>query len=141
MKTILLIVTLLLPLAVSAQPYSIVWYKTAGGGGVSTGGVYSVSGTIGQQDAAPAVTGGSDSLTGGYWALYAVQSPGAPRLAIDPATPGHARISWAPSAPGYKLQETLSLTFPGWTNSPSGSTNPVVVPATLPRKFYQLFKP
>ena len=32
-----------------AQTYSIDWYKVAGGGGTSTGGVYSVSGTIGQQ--------------------------------------------------------------------------------------------
>jgi hypothetical protein len=34
-----------------AQSYSIDWYKVAGGGGVSTGGVYSVSGTIGQPEA------------------------------------------------------------------------------------------
>lgn len=31
----------------SAQSYSIDWFKVAGGGGSSTGGVYSVSGTIG----------------------------------------------------------------------------------------------
>jgi hypothetical protein len=39
------------------------------------------------------------------------------------------------------LQERLSLTSGGWTNSPSGWTNPVTVPATLPTKFYRLFKP
>src|ERR1035437_2294046 len=33
------------------QSYSIDWYKIAGGGGSSTGGVYAVSGTIGQPDA------------------------------------------------------------------------------------------
>ena len=34
-----------------AQPYSIDWFKIAGGGGTSTGGNYSLSGTIGQHDA------------------------------------------------------------------------------------------
>ena len=43
---------LLLPVVIFAQSYSIDWYKIAGGGGTSTGGVYSVSGTIGQNDAA-----------------------------------------------------------------------------------------
>ena len=33
-----------------AQTYSIDWFKVAGGGGTSTGGVYSVSGTGGQSD-------------------------------------------------------------------------------------------
>src|SRR6202030_1357655 len=65
-----------------AQNYSIDWYKIAGGGGTSTGGVYSVSGTIGQHDAAGPMTGGNYSLTGGFWSLFAVQSPGAPTLRI-----------------------------------------------------------
>ena len=38
-------------LGASAQSYSIDWYKVSGGGGTSTGGVFSVSGTIGQPDA------------------------------------------------------------------------------------------
>lgn len=41
----------LLTLASHAQNYSIDWFKVAGGGGMSTGGVYSVNGTIGQHDA------------------------------------------------------------------------------------------
>ena len=66
-----------------AQSYSIDWYKIAGGGGMnSTGGVYSVSGTIGQHDAGGPMTGGNYSLTGGFWALFAVQTPGAPVLNI-----------------------------------------------------------
>ena len=35
---------LLMPIAASAQTYNIDWYKISGGGGTSTGGVYSVSG-------------------------------------------------------------------------------------------------
>jgi hypothetical protein len=39
------------------------------------------------------------------------------------------------------LQERLSLTTRAWTNSPSGWTNPVTVPASWPAKFYRLIKP
>src|SRR5213083_2827087 len=65
-----------------AQSYSIDWFTIDGGGGTSTGGVYSVSGTIGQPDAGAAITGGNYSLTGGFWSLYAVQTPGGPSLMI-----------------------------------------------------------
>jgi hypothetical protein len=37
--------------------------------------------------------------------------------------------------------ERLSLTTGAWANAPSGWTNPIVVPTTLPTKFYRLFKP
>ncbi len=51
-----------------AQPYDISWWTVAGGGGTSTGGIYSLSGTIGQSDAGPAMSGGIYTVTGGYWA-------------------------------------------------------------------------
>ncbi len=125
----------------SAQ-YSIDWFTIDGGGGTSTGGVYSVSGTIGQPDAGGPMTGGSYSLVGGFWALpFAVQTPGSPTLSIVPFGAGLARISWTPATPGFVLQETLSLTPTSWGNSPSGAANPVTVPATIPTKFYRLNKP
>ncbi len=121
--------------------YSIDWSTIDGGGGTSTGGVYSVSGTIGQPDAGT-MSGGSYTLQGGFWALpVAVQTPGAPTLTIAAAAPGFALISWTPNTPGFVLQETLSLAPTNWVSSPSGATNPVVVPATLPSKFYRLHKP
>jgi hypothetical protein len=125
-----------------AQTYSIDWSTIDGGGGTSTGGVYSVSGTIGQPDAGGPMTNGQYSVTGGFWALpTAIQVIGAPTLTIVPATPGSATISWTPNTPGFVLQETLSLSPTNWVNSASGATNPIVVPATLPTKFYRLFKP
>ena len=125
-----------------AQSYSIDWFTINGGGGTSTGGVYSVSGTIGQPDAGGPLTGGQYSLTGGFWALpAAVQATGAPTLTIVPATPGNATISWTPNTPGFVLQETWVLSPSNWSNSVSGATNPILVPATLPTKFYRLFKP
>lgn len=38
-----------------------------GGGGASTGGAFTLSGTIGQPDASNAMTGGAFQLTGGFW--------------------------------------------------------------------------
>jgi hypothetical protein len=65
----------------------------------------------------------------------------APRLSIVPASSGSATISWTPAPPGWVLQETPSLSAPAWTNSPSGATNPISVPAALPTKLYRLHKP
>jgi hypothetical protein len=49
--------------------YSIPWSTIDGGGVInSSGGTYTLSGTIGQPDAGATMTGGSYSLTGGFWA-------------------------------------------------------------------------
>ncbi len=131
-----------LQLSAFGQSYSIDWHTIDGGGGTSTGGVYSVSGTMGQPDAsAQPMTGGDYSLTGGFWSLYAIQTLGAPVLTIVPAGPGQAAISWTPDTAGYVLQETLSLTPTNWMNSASGSTNPITVPVPGDMKYYRLFKP
>src|SRR5260370_24769432 len=70
-----------------AQNYDISWYKIAGGGGSSTGGVYTVSGTIGQPDAGH-LLGGSYTIDRGYWGIIAaVQTAGAPFLTLTPTNP------------------------------------------------------
>lgn len=128
--------------AALAEPFSIDWHTIDGGGGTSTGGVFSVSGTIGQHDASGPMTNGQYSVTGGFWAVpAAVQVAGAPTLTIVPATPGNVTISWTPSTPGFVLQESASFAPALWTNAPSGATNPVTVSTTLPTKFYRVFKP
>ena len=116
------------------------WHTIDGGGGTSTGGVYQVSSTIGQHDAGGLMTSGPYSVTGGFWSLYAVQTPGAPTLTIAPAAPGNATISWTTDTPGYVLQQTTTLSPVNWTNSPSGATNPIVVPVNQAARFYRLFK-
>ena len=143
MKQILLLfgIACFCSLTASAQ-YAIDWFKIAGGGGTSTGGVYSVSGTIGQPDAGGPMTNGPYSVTGGFWVLpTAVQMTNAPTLWIVPAGAGQATISWSPATPGFVLQETWSLSPANWTNSTSGATNPILVPATMPTRFYRLTKP
>ncbi len=120
-----------------AQSYSIDWFTIDGGGGTSTGGVYSVSGTIGQPDAG-AMNGGNFSVTGGFWSVVLVQSPDAPTLYATNAAPGFTTVWWAPASPDFLLQTSVSLSPPAWTNAPSGALNPVTVPATGPARFYRL---
>jgi hypothetical protein len=128
-------------LAVSAMGQnSIDWWTVAGGGGTSTGGVYAVSGTIGQPDAG-AMSAGQFTLTGGFWAVAAVQTLGAPTLFITPAGPGQATLTWSPDTPGFHLQTSATLNPAAWTNAPSGTTHPVTVPTAGALRFYRLFKP
>ena len=67
--------------AQSGGGFDLTWSTIDGGGGTSTGGVFSISGTIGQPDAG-AMSSGSFQLTGGFWGV--VQTPGAPLLRITP---------------------------------------------------------
>ena len=98
-----------------AQSYSIDWHKVSGGGGTSSNGVLTLSGTIGQADANNTVSGGNYAVTGGFWSLYAVQTPGAPTLKITKAG-NQAIVSWDPSVVGYLLQTNANLTTPTWGN-------------------------
>lgn len=121
LKTVLLWLVLLLPpLSVPAQSYSIDWYKVSGGGGASSNGQYAVTGTIGQHDAGGPMTGGTYSLTGGFWAIYAVQTPGAPYLFITQSGT-NAVLSWSSSAAGFLLESKAGLSAPGgWTTVSPG---------------------
>jgi len=140
-KMFLSVALCLLSTAATAQ-LAIDWFTIDGGGGTSTGGVYAVSGTIGQPDAGGPMTNGPYSLVGGFWALpMLVQTPGAPTLHITNAAPGFATIWWSPPTPGFMLQSTDSLSPTNWLNAPSGTNNPATFPATLPARFYRLFKP
>jgi hypothetical protein len=71
--------------AANAQ-FQIDWYTIDGGGGASSGGGFSLSGTIGQPDAGPSMTsgpGGPFSATGGFLARLLRGRGGVP--------PGHER--------------------------------------------------
>lgn len=66
---------LLVATTASAQNYTIDWHTTDGGGGTSTGGLFSLNGTIGQPDAG-SISGGGFSLIGGFWSNPAEMDPG-----------------------------------------------------------------
>ena len=113
---------ILTALAVAAQPYSIDWYKVSGGGGTSTNGQFTLSGTVGQADAGGPLTNGQFSLTGGFWAITAVQTPGAPLLTIRNSGANSVIASWPSPSTGFVLQKSINIATPGWINF-SGTTN------------------
>jgi hypothetical protein len=129
--------------------YSIDWFTIDGGGGTSTGGVFSVSGTIGQPDAGT-MTGGPYSLTGGFWSVVAaVQTPGAPFLSVrSDAVTGTVTVSWPLPATGWLLDQTPILTgspapwgqvlFPYQTNATDIF---ITVPSPAGNRYYRLRKP
>ena len=47
--------------------YTIAWHSVDGGGGTSTGGAYTLDGSVGQPDAGRQ-SGGAYSVAGGFWA-------------------------------------------------------------------------
>jgi hypothetical protein len=81
------------------------------------GGAFSVTGTIGQPDAANAMTGGHFSLTAGFWSvIIEIQTTGGPTLYISYSN-NKVTVSWE-AQDGWVLQENSDLTAPtAWTNS------------------------
>ncbi len=131
-----------------AQSYSIDWFTMDGGGGTSTGGVYSVSVTIGQPDAGPAMTGGNFSVTGGFWSLVsAVQTPGAPTLSIFRKPTNTVTVSWLSPSTGWNLQQnTNHVSSVNWSNVTAtihddGATKTHIVNPPTGNRFYRLAKP
>jgi hypothetical protein len=124
--------------AVRAQQFAIDWYSISAGGGESSGGNYSLVGTIGQPDAG-GLSGGNFSLEGGFLPGIVVPSSiGAPTLVIQ-ASENSASISWSPAAAGFSLEEAISLANPAWSAAPTG--NPVTISVTGAARFYRLRKP
>ncbi|MFM2296132.1 MAG: hypothetical protein RLZZ350_2545 [Verrucomicrobiota bacterium] len=100
-----------------AQSYSIDWSTIDGGGGTSTGGVYSVSGTIGQPDAGK-MSGGNYTVDGGFWGIVAaVQTPGAPLLSVSRSN-NVVTVQWQQVA-GWNLIQNTNVATPvaSWSAS------------------------
>jgi hypothetical protein len=147
MKKIIFLLSVLLPLAGWSQTYTIDWYKIAGGGGTSTNGTYQISGTIGQPDASGAMTGGSYSLTGGFWSIISVvQAAGVPNLVIVPNGLGSVKILW-PNTGSYTLQQNNNLATStawaasGYTVSTANGTNSVTITPPQGNLFFRLANP
>ena len=136
-------------LNLGAQDFTLNWFTVDGGGGQSTGGVFTVTGTIGQPDAGM-MTGGTYTLNGGFWGIIAaVQTEGAPLLsiALNPQL-STITVSWPLPATGWLLNATTNLVTGGsvWTEIPPAyQTNGVNLQFTEPlpvgNKFYRLHKP
>jgi hypothetical protein len=92
------------------------------------------------------MTNGNYSLTGGFWALYAVQTPGAPMLFITKSG-NNAILSWSANATGFLLENNSSVTAPGgWMTvspapSPVNGTNYVTNAIVPGNNYYRLRHP
>jgi len=73
----MLVMCLVLPAiaSYSSGQYELSWSTIDGGGGTSSGGPYTLTGTIGQPDAG-AMSGGGYELLGGFW-------PGGPLCLVE----------------------------------------------------------
>jgi hypothetical protein len=137
---------LILASALSAHAqYAIDWFTLDGGGGQSSGGAYTLNGTIGQPDAGIS-SGGAYTLHGGFWSAFAVeQTEGAPLLRIVHSG-ASVTLAWPNPSTGFQLQQSPSLSAPNWTdvNTAPGivgdekQVSQTLAPGT---RFYRLRKP
>jgi hypothetical protein len=142
------LVVCLFALTAHAQQYAVPWFKIAGGGGMqSTGGVYALSGTIGQADAGRVAYTNAYRIEGGFWAI-AIQQLGYPTLNITRADTNYF-VSWLTAEPGLILQQAATLATPTlWSDatnvvSTNGVTNLVqqALATGVSNRYYRLRRP
>ena len=129
--------------AARAQSYAVDWFTIDGGGGSSSGGVYALSGTIGQPDAGT-LSGGTYTLEGGFWGIVtAVQTSGTPLLRVDLTSTNTVLIAWPAPSIGFSLQENSDLNTAAWTGVTNVPTvvdreNQVIISPLESSRFYRL---
>ena len=126
-----------------AQTYDLAWSAIDGGGGTSSGGTFSVTGTIGQPDAG-VLTGGNYTLVGGFWSAFAAtpSSPAAPQLSVS-VSGQNVIISWPSPSTGFTLEQNTSLDPATWQAAPqtvhdNGTVITIIVPAAAGNMFFRL---
>ncbi len=146
--------TLILYLTIAAgacyAAFTIPWSTLDGGGGKSTGTtaggtVFALTGTIGQFDTtAASASGGSHTLTGGFWAqLVESSAPDGPRLTLVRFPNGDISLQWPGEAAGWQLESSTNLIQ--WIAIGGEITNSGVLtlqynPA-IPKQFFRLRYP
>lgn len=122
-----------------AQNKAVSLSVVSGGGGVSKGSRFSVTGSIGQHDATVTRMAGSRfGVQGGFHALVAIQTPGAPELSISVSN-GQVIVSWSAEASGFTLEQTGALGPPAnWTTSPGVSDNQLRLTSPSGTLFFRL---
>lgn len=135
-------------LAVAGE-FSIGWYKIGSGGGTGTNEQYLVSGTVGAADAGSSMNGGHYTLTGGFWAIDSVSTPGipgTPALNIGMTLTNTLLIWWPSPSTGFGLQQNADLAGTNWvtpteTLNDDGVNRYVVVTPSPGNRFYRLQHP
>ena len=126
------------------QSFSIDWFTIDGGGGISTGGDYALSGSIGQPDAGAVMSGGAFDLTGGFWS--AVETAGVPRLRTYLTNGNRLVVLWPSPSIDFVLQQNGSLSMGSWagpseTIADDGTNKFIIVNPPAGIRFYRLFRP
>ena len=130
---------------VLAQNYSIDWFTVDGGGGTSTGGAFSVNGTVGQPDAGH-LSGGNYAIDDGFWGIIAsVQTPGMPPLTITRTSTNTVAVSWPSPSTGFVLQQNGNLSTTSWVNASQipaddGTTKSVLINPPTGNLYFRLKK-
>ena len=83
------------------------------------------------------------ALTGGFWALYAVQTTGAPVLVIQLTTTNTAQVYWPSTFSGFNLQVNTNLASDVWSTPPetvqdNGTIKFIIVNPPSGNRFYRL---
>ena len=136
-----LIVSTALP--AMAQTYDLSWFSIDGGGGTSSGGSYSVSGTIGQPDAG-VLSGGNYTIAGGFWSAVAATPSGSTSPQMSVSLSGqNIIISWPSPSAGFTLEKSASLNPATWaavqqTVNDNGTTVSITLTAPAGNMFYRL---
>ena len=146
MKALITFSLLLTAAVASAQSYAITSHTIAGGGGTSNGGAYAVTGAIAQHDANAISTGGTYSISGGFFAQYmALQQTGAPKVIIR-GVGANVQVVWGANVPGWVLQSNSTDLAPAsWldvvgTPSVNGAEQSLQFAAGSGRVFFRLRK-
>lgn len=149
-QALILILALLALLAAApkslAQSYATKYYTIGGGGGTSTGSVYTVTGTAGQHDAVGHQSGEGFSLMSGFWSVAAaLSSDKGPKLRIVPKGRS-VMIAWPDPSTGFQLQQSSSLAAPAWSDIRTapvvvGKEKQVTVLLQPGHQFFRLHKP
>ena len=130
---------LLLPGLAHAQ-YAVDWFTLDGGGGTSSGGNFTLTGSIGQPDAGT-LSGGNYTLQGGFWPGIVVPSTGEVPTLFVQLSGASIIILWSPTNPGFSLEQSRTLLPGSWSPASTGTANPATIPLSIGPTFYRLKKP
>jgi hypothetical protein len=129
------------------DPPRLEWFTIDAGGGRSSGGNFSLCGTLGQPDAG-GLSGGHYRLIGGFWGIVLRPQEPDPEPALRIHCAGSSVIiSWSGSATGFQLEEKMSLdpsvpwTVETLTPVVMNGENTVTLPATGATRYYRLSRP
>jgi len=136
--SLMLLSALLPPLSTTqAQPFSLDWHSIGGGGGTSTGGDFSVQGTIGQPDTG-VLAGGGFTVAGGFPGFHVVPA-GPVMLTIQWLANDQVQVSWPTGDADWVLEAATSLApATTWQAVTARGAASYSAPAVAPARFFRL---